>query len=45
MRKIEPELVEFAVPNCVRFNMCPEYNSCGFDKGEKYKSEVERIRK
>ena len=45
MRKIEPELVEFAVPNCVRLNMCPEYKSCGFMEGKKYLEEVERIRK
>ena len=45
MRKIEPELAEFAVPNCVRLNMCPEYKSCGFMEGRKYLEEVERIRK
>ena len=36
LKKIEPELVEVCVPECVYRGFCPEIKSCGFAKTPEY---------
>ena len=34
LRKIEPELANACVPNCLYRGFCPEFKSCGFANSE-----------
>ena len=43
--KIEPELAECCVPECVYRGFCPEFRSCGFCGTPAYEKAVEKYRK
>ena len=36
LRKIEPELANACVPNCLSKSYCPEFKSCGFADSETF---------
>lgn len=38
--KIEPELANACIPNCIYRGFCPEFESCGFTKNELFKLKV-----
>ena len=37
LKKIEPELANACVPNCIYRGFCPEFKSCGFSSGDLFK--------
>ena len=39
LRKIEPELTQICVPQCVEKGFCQEYQTCGFDESIKFEEE------
>lgn len=43
--KVEPELASCMVKECVYRGFCPEMFSCGYDKTEAFKKEVEEYRR
>ena len=45
LNSIDPILAEKCVPNCVYRGFCPEMESCGFCKTDKYKEWLEEYRK
>ena len=42
--KIEPELAECCVPECVYRGFCPEFKSCGYTATDAYAKAVEKYR-
>ena len=40
LRKIEPELANACVPNCIYRGFCPEFESCGFANSELFNLKV-----
>ncbi len=42
--KVEPELAECCVPECVYRGFCPEFKSCGYASTEVYAKAVEKYR-
>ena len=42
LKKIDKPLYEVCVRECIYRNHCPEYKSCGYDKTNLFKEEVER---
>lgn len=42
--KVEPELAECMVRECIYRGFCPEMNSCGYDKTRAYKEELTAYR-
>ena len=41
---VDPIIADFLVPNCIYRGFCPEVNSCGFCKTEKYKKDLNNYR-
>ena len=41
---VDPVIADFLVPNCIYRGFCPEVNSCGFCKTEKYKKDLNNYR-
>ena len=40
---VDPIIADFLVPNCIYRGFCPEVNSCGFCKTEKYKKDLNNL--
>ena len=40
LRKIEPELANACIPNCIYRGFCPEFESCGFANSELFSLKV-----
>lgn len=41
---VDPIIADFLVPNCIYRGFCPEANSCGFWKTNKFKEDLNRYR-
>jgi len=44
-KEVEPELFSVCVPDCIYRGKCREFNSCGFDKTEKFQELLEEYQK
>lgn len=44
VQKVEPELANCMVPECIYRGFCPEYFSCGYANTDAYKEELSRYR-
>lgn len=43
--KVEPEVAECCVPECVYRGFCPEFKCCGFVNTEAFKAQIEKYHK
>ena len=41
---VDPILADFLVPNCIYRGFCPEANSCGYWKSNKFKKDLNNYR-
>ena len=44
LKKIDPELVNACIPNCIYRGFCPEIKSCGFANSEIFNNKVKEYR-
>ena len=44
LKKIDPELVDACIPNCIYRGFCPEMKSCGFANSEIFNKKLEEYR-
>lgn len=44
LKKIDPELVNACIPNCIYRGFCPEMKSCGFANSEMFNNKVKEYR-
>ena len=44
LKKIDPELVNACIPNCIYRGFCPEMKSCGFANSEIFNNKVKEYR-
>ena len=41
---VDPIIADFLVPNCIYRGFCPEVNSCGYWKSDKFKKDLNNYR-